>query len=214
MTGFERLKEICREAAHERNACKEGYVALMQTESVSDIMQVWKDNWEDVYESKYADIVVREIENIYDEMGDEIRAAGVYVNEDSDGGIIIISNPKKKIHVRGTARAYVFTKADVTATDNAQVYNRSSNAQVTLRGHSYGNMKTGTCTVKNFAEAKGKGTFVTYNAARLIAEGGIVVDNGHKHISAYGGTRVYSDNSRHIELNGQARQRPLIEYRQ
>ena len=212
MTGFERLKEICRSAAHERNACKEGFADLMQTKSVGGIMQVWKDNWDDVYESKYADIMVREIADVYAELHDDFRRSGVYVNEDSDMGLVIVSNPDNPIQVGGTAKVYVFTDAEVTATDNAQVYCRADGAHIILKGHAYGNMKAGMVEVTDFAEAKGSGRFHTFNAAEVAVSSGKVIDHGHRRIAAYGGTRVYSDATRGIELGGQSRQYPLNEY--
>ena len=42
---FEQLKEMCRVACHERNACKQGYEALMKTENIAQIMQGASADW-------------------------------------------------------------------------------------------------------------------------------------------------------------------------
>ena len=211
MDNFEQLKEICREACHERNACKPGFEALMNTETIPQIMQVWKNNWDDVFRSRYADIMVKKLAEVGPSMIDEFRKGGVFVNEDREDGYIIISNPDRTISVGGTARAYLFTAAEVTATDNAQVYCRTSGVKVTLRGHSYchSEARDAEVTVYNFAHAEGQMQCTTYNAAEVVIQGGTLVDHGHRRIAAYGGTRVYSDATKGIEIGGQARQYPF-----
>lgn len=212
MTGFERLKEICRVACHERKACQPGFEALLKAESVPEILAVWKLNWSDIYDSKFADIMAENIRDIYAELGDEFRRCGIYVNEDSDTGLVIISTPDAVIHVGGDAKAYVFTAAEVMATDNAQVYCRAEGSDITLSGHTYGNIKAGTVKVKDFSEAKGGGVFHTYNAARVMVTDGTVIDHGHRMIAVDGDTQVYSDAIRYIELGGHSHQYPLYEY--
>ena len=57
MTQFHQLKDICATACHDRHACAEGYRAMLATENISQLMAVWRANWEDIVESKYADII-------------------------------------------------------------------------------------------------------------------------------------------------------------
>lgn len=214
MTDFEQLKEICRVACHERNACKDGFAALMQTENIPQIMQVWKDNWDDVFRSRYADIMVKKLTEVGPSMIAEFRKGGVYVNEDREDGYVIISNPNKPISVGGTARAYIFTAAEVTATENAQVYCRTAGSKITLHGHAYCHCESRETevTVQDFAHADGQMRCTTYNAAEVVIQGGTLCDHGHRRIAAYGGTRVYSDATKGIEMGGQSRQYPLNEY--
>ena len=212
MDNFEKLKEICRQACHERNACEQGFKALMNTETIPQIMQVWKDNWDDVYRSRYSDIMVHRLTELNPSAVEEMRKGGVYVNEDREDGYVIVSNPGRTISVGGTARAYLFTAAEVTATDNAQVYCRTAGAKITLRGHAYchSEARDAEVTVYNFAHAEGQMQCATYNAAEVVIQGGTLVDHGHRRIAAYGGTRVYSDATKGIEIGGQARQYPMV----
>lgn len=210
---FEQLKEICRVACHERNACKEGFEALMQTENIPQIMQVWKANWDDVFRSRYADIMVKKLTEVGPSMIAEFRKGGVFVNEDREDGYVIISNPDRPVNVGGTARAYIFTAAEVVATENAQVYCRTAGSKITLRGHAYCHCDS--CetevTVYNFAHADGQMRCTTHNAAEVMLQGGTLVDYGHRRIEAYGDTLVYSDATKGIALNDQSRQYSLSE---
>ena len=81
MTPFHQLKEICTTACHTRHACAEGYRAMLATENISQLMAVWRANWEDIVESKYADIINDRLPSLYPTLRAEMNAAGIYVNE-------------------------------------------------------------------------------------------------------------------------------------
>lgn len=209
MTNFERLKEICRVACHERHACQPGFEALMQTNTVGEILSVWKDNWQDIYESKYADIIVEKIADVYADMKTEFNANGVFVNEPSSKGIVIVSNPSDAIAAAGTAKAYIFGSGNVTASDNAQVYCRDEEGYVILTGHSQGFFKAGVAEVNDFAKAQGVFHGDSFGAAYIILQGGFIVDHGHREITAFGDAVVYSDTKKKIELYANAQLLPV-----
>ena len=200
MNNFEKLKEICRLACHERNACKEGFEALMQTETIPQIMQVWKNNWDDIFRSRYADIMVKKLTEVDKSMIAEFRKGGVYVNEDSTDGYVIISNPGKPISVGGTAKAYIFTPAKCTATGNAQVYCRTAGSNITLRGHAYCRCESTETEVHvyNFAQANGAMKCYTHNAAEVNITAGTVHDYGHRRIHASAAAVVESNTTKGI----------------
>ena len=146
METFDELKEICRRACHERNACKEGFEAMLLAENTAELMHVWRRWWEDVYESKYADIMTERIATARGRLRREMRQSDVFVNESSERGLVIVCRPGRPIQVGGRAKCYVFgTAADVTATDHAQVYCRESGVRLTLRGYATGRVKAGNC---------------------------------------------------------------------
>ena len=200
MDNFEKLKEICRLACHERNACKEGFEALMQTETIPQIMQVWKNNWDDVFRSRYADIMVEQLNLADQSMIDDLRTGGIYVNEDREDGYVIISNPRQPVSVGGTARAYIFTPAEVTATGNAQVYCRMAGSKITLRGHAYCRCESTETEVHvyNFAQANGAMQCYTHNAAEVNITAGTVHDYGHRRIHASAAAVVESTTTKGI----------------
>ena len=53
--------------------------------------------------------------------------------------------------------------------------------------------------------------FSPSDAAEVIIQGGTLCDHGHRRIAAYGGTKVYSDTAKGIELGGQSRLYTLAE---
>jgi hypothetical protein len=195
MNEFERLKEICRVACHERGACRPGFEALMQADSIPAILAVWRHNWDDIFSSKFADVIVEHIAGVYATAGDEFRSARFFVNEPSERGIVIISGATEPIAVGGTAKAYIFSPAEVTATENAQVYCRTAGSRIILRGHSYAHVDSkDTCLeVREFASASGTMTCHTYNAAEVMIAGGTLIDHGHRRITASATATVIKD---------------------
>ena len=156
METFEELKEICRQACHERNACKDGFAAMLLAGNTAELMQVWRRWWQDVYESKYADIMTARIATASGRLRREMRQSDVYVNESSERGLVIVCRPDHQILVGGTAKCYVFgTAAEITATDHAQVYVRESGVGLTLRGYATARVPAGDCAIYDRSLLKG-----------------------------------------------------------
>ena len=74
MTPFEILKTTCTKACHDRHACAEGYRAMLATENISQLMAVWRANWEDIVESKYADIVTEDELKGYEAILEKVKS--------------------------------------------------------------------------------------------------------------------------------------------
>lgn len=141
MTDFDRLKEVCRLACHERGACRTGFEALLRAETTAELMQVWRQNWQDIYQSRFSDVMADRIAEFSrcEELRREMRRADVFVNESSERGLVIVSGAESEVRVGGTAKCYVFGDAPVriVAADHAQVYCRNRQAEITLRGKAY-----------------------------------------------------------------------------
>ena len=149
MFEFEELKEVCRQACHERNACKPGFEALMRAETTAELMHVWRQNWQDIYQSKFSDVMAAHIVRFRKSarLAREMRRSDVFVNESSERGLVIVCQPDWKISVGGTAKCYVFGDgpAEISATGHAQVFCRSSRVRITLRGYATAVVGAGDC---------------------------------------------------------------------
>ena len=216
MTAFEELKEICRVACHERNACEPGFKALMQTETVGQILAVRRENWQDVYVSRYHDIIARNIPLLTsEEFRTVLRENQVYVNESAQEGLMIVSNPATEVVAGGNAVAYIFGGGRLTATDNAEAHCRSEAGELLLRGHASGFMETGRAEVTEFASLQGVFRGECRDAARVNISGGSLCDYGHLEITAWRDATVYSDSRRKITImSDTARLLPLAEYKE
>jgi hypothetical protein len=177
METFDELKEICRRACHERNACKEGFEALMRAGNTAELMNVWRQNWQDIYQSKFSDVMAEHIVRFHNSarLAREMRRSDVFVNESSERGLVIVCRPCGKISVGGTAKCYVFGDgpAEIAATDHAQVYCRSSRVRISLRGYATAVVSAGDCELFDRSFLKGTPDSVAiHGAARFEGNAG------------------------------------------
>ena len=162
MEGFEDLKEICRTACHERNACKQGFEAMLLAENTAQMMHVWRQNWNDIYESKFADMMPMVVAGLSPRLKREMRQSDVYVNEPSSRGLVIVCQPSKPIRVGGTAKCYVFgSDAGICADDHAQVYCRTHGVRIVLRGYASARVRAGDCELFDRSFLKGTPDSIT-----------------------------------------------------
>lgn len=206
---YENLKKICDAACHDRKACVKGYKQMLESNNVGEMMATWRDNWEDLVESKYADIIRKELPAIYPELKKEMNMQDVYLNECPESATqyakIIITDADKPVHIYGRAKAYILGKAEVIAHDHTQIYNYNQReSQVTLLGYSYGYIMAGK------VEAQGRSSLTCNCQATLSgavvcsAIGGIVRAKGYREIEAYNDAVIYTNMTEGITLHDNA----------
>lgn len=176
---YKQFMEECKAACHERNACSEGYQMLLRSESVQEILLTVVRNWTDVWQSKYSDIVAKNIARWFDGLEREFHEAGIFVNEESDRGIVMLSNPGRTLRFTGAARVYLFGTAHVVATDHCTVYCRDDKSEVELYGRAYGKITAGRVSVHDRAQAESHQECTCYDSSKVYAFGGRVYDYGH-----------------------------------
>lgn len=210
---YKQLKDICTEACHERQACKEGYKDMLAAENVGQMMAVWRKYLEDVVESKYVKIINRRLPEIYLSIKEEMNQAGVYVNECPENAqefvvVIVTTQDVEKgtiINIHGHAKAYVLGRALVRANDHSQVYCKVSPAFIHLHDDAYGYVNKGFTQVYNNARLVTQANAVLYDQAICEAHGGEIFAISFKKIEAYGKAIVFADCERDVALHGEAR---------
>lgn len=212
MKVFDQLKDICITACHTRHACAEGYRAMLATENVSQLMAVWRANWEDLVESKFSDIINDQLPDLYLDptLKSEMNAAGIYVNECPQTApeyvLVIVTDHDGIVDINDYAKCYVLGKAWVRAWDHAQVYSEKNDRTIImLYDYSYGHVSKG----KTFANGHSR-LWTSTNAAlngSVTCEtyGGEIRASSYLKIEAYGDTKVFSKTDRNITLFGNAK---------
>lgn len=212
MTSFDQLKQICTHACHDRHACAEGYRAMLATENISQLMAVWRANWEDLIESKYADIINEQLHALYLDptLRKEMNAAGIYVNECPKTApefvLVIVTDYNTVVDINDYARCYVLGKAAVRAWDHSQVYSdRCDQAMIMLHGHAYGHVSKGWVQADTASRLWTATDVVLYGSVTCEAHGGTVKAFSYRKLEAYGETKVYATSERNITLYGNAK---------
>lgn len=212
MTSFDQLKQICTHACHGRHACAEGYRAMLATENISQLMAVWRANWEDLVESKYVDIINEQLHALYLDptLRKEMNAAGIYVNECPKTApefvLVIVTDYNTVVDINDYARCYVLGKAAVRAWDHSQVYSdRCDQALIMLHGHAYGHVSKGWVQADTASRLWTATDVVLYGSVTCEAHGGTVKAFSYRKLEAYGETKVYATSERNITLYGNAK---------
>lgn len=212
MKVFDQLKDICTTACHTRHACAEGYRAMLATENVSQLMAVWRANWEDLVESKFSDIINDQLPALYLDptLKSEMNAAGIYVNEcpliAPEYVLVIVTDHDGIVDINDYAKCYVLGKAWVRAWDHAQVYSEKNDRTIImLYDYSYGHVSKG----KTFANDHSRlwtSTNASLNGSVTCETyGGEIRASSYLKIEAYGDTKVFSKTDRNITLFGNAK---------
>lgn len=209
MTPFETLKEICTAACHDRHACAEGYRAMLATENISQLMAVWRANWEDIVESKYADIINDRLPSLYPILRKEMNASGIYVNEcpttAPDFVLVIVTDYDHTVEISDYARCYVLGEAIVRAWDHSQVYSdRCDQAAIELHDHAYGHVSKGFVIADNASNLWTSTDAVLRGSVTCEAHGGNIKAFSYRKLNAYGDTKVHTTSERNITLYGNA----------
>lgn len=210
MTPFEILKTTCTNACHDRHACAEGYRAMLATENISQLMAVWRANWEDIVESKYADIINDRLPSLYPTLRAEMNAAGIYVNECPKTApefvLVIVTDYDAIVDINDYARCYVLGEATVRAWGHSQVYSdRCDEATIELYDHAYGHVGKGRVQARNSSRLWTAVDALLNGSVTCEAHGGTVKALSYRKLEAYGDTKVYAKSERNITLYGNAK---------
>lgn len=218
-TAYELLKETCNTACHERQACVSGYKQMLASENVSQMMATWRNNWEDVTQGKFGDIIRAELPKQYPALKEEMNQAGIYMNECPEGAKrfvkVIVTDTEQPVRIYGEAQAYVLGAAKVIAFGHSQVYNNTqTEAHVMLYDYAYGQVMAGKASAYNRANLQCSCAAHIDGSVQCNAFGGTVHAPVYLRINAYRDTIVYSNGTKGIILSDQAQLKPLNAYEQ
>ena len=210
MTSFEQLKNLCTAACHSRHACAEGFRALLAAENVSQLMAVWRNNWEDLVESKYADIINEQLPAIYPSLKEEMNAAGIYVNECPKTApeyvLVIVTDCDTLVDVYDYAKCFLLGSASVQAWGHSQVYSEKKDKTfVSLNDYAYGHISKGFVWASDHSRLWTSAEALLYGSVKCEAHGGKISAQSYLKIDAYGDTKVFSNTDRNITLYGNAK---------
>lgn len=209
------LKDTCNQACHRRHACVNGYRQMLASENVSQMMATWRDNWEDIVESKYADIIRTELPKQYPALKEDMNKAGIYLNECPKSApkfvFVIVTDTDEDVKIYGNAQAYILGNAKVHVFDHAQVYNyKNCDARVNLYDYSYGKIMAGHVLACNRSQLQCDCDAFLQGSVECNAFGGQVWAASYRCINAFRNTVVFSNTAKNINLQGTAHIEPLI----
>ena len=183
---------------------------MLATENISQLMAVWRANWEDIVESKYADIINDRLPSLYPTLKAEMNAAGIYVNEcpkmAPEFVRVLVTDCDRIVDIYDYAKCYVLGEATVRAWGHSQVYSdRCDESIIELYDHAYGHVGKGWAQARNFSQLWTSADAVLNGSVMCEAHGGTVKALAYRKLEASGDTKVYATSERNITLYGNAK---------
>ena len=182
---------------------------MLKTENISQMMAVWRANWDDIVERKFADIINDRLPAAYHTLRKEMNAAGIYVNESPrmapEFVRVLVTDYDYIVDIHDYARCYVLGEATVRAWNHSQVYSdRCDRSIIELYDHAYGHVGKGWVQARNSSQLWTAADAVLYGSVTCEAHGGTVKAHAYRKIDASGDTKVYAASERNIILAGNA----------
>lgn len=207
---YQELKDIFVTACHEGHACTDGYKEVLAADNAGMLAMAIRHYWDDCYNGIFFDALKNNINNFTDFIND-FAGAGIYINQSSTHGIVVVSNNIEKVSVHGDAECYAFDKCYVDVFENAQLYCKVPDSVILLddkataflenqhgsviKGNSTANLINCNdiiCFNRPYIRAKDS-SINAYEFYRIEA-------SGATNVSIYGNTAITPDNAKNYNL--------------
>ena len=190
---FEEMKAMCHAACRERQACKEGFAQMLRAETPTQLLRAWTDNWADVWKDRYADMLAGKVEGLYAQYRREFHDVGLWVNESSGRGRVLITGVALGGQTAGDADVAGRTSDHPNGGQSAEHPNSDESPMMTVRVGG-----TARAFVVGSAEVHAYGNSIVYNHA---AQDATVVLHDYAHGFIEAGRVVARDQS-HVQVSG------------
>lgn len=198
------LKQRAQEESRANGACKQGYHDLLKAEDIGQFAGVLRKYQGDIL-GMHKESTLAILEELYPEDKEQFNRLGIYYNEDSETGMVIVNNTgEKTIHVGGDAVCHAYGDSHIIALWSAKVYAHNTvkvwahlQTQVQLfdmaTAHAYG---------RSQVDGNDTNIIYAYDACIVNAGGSTVVHaTSWNRIATYGDAVVYAPTKRKIKGN-------------
>lgn len=202
---FEYIKEQAKAMAKRQSACKEGFKRLVEAENFGELRAVLHQYWSDILAMLRKDnfMLLRES---YVSYKAEFNAIGLWFNESTDQGKVILT--EGTFEVFGNARAWAYENASVDLNDTARC-SAFGKVFVCARGNSVLSLSDkASCYAyeRSNINANGHSEVDAFESCTITAgEDASVYAHGWNVITAVGNAQIFAPSSRKIKLLGNAK---------
>lgn len=202
---FEHIKEQAKLMAKRQNACTEGFRKLVASTNLGELRAVLHQYWSDILSMLRKDnfMLLRES---YVSYKAEFNAIGIWFNESTDQGKVILT--EGAFEVFGNARAWAYENASVDLNDTARC-SAFGKVFVCARGNSvlYLSDKASCYAYeRSNINANGHSEVDAFESCTITAgEDASVYAHGWNVITAVGNAQIFAPSSRKIKLLGNAK---------
>lgn len=198
------IKQRAQEASRLNGACKQGYHDLLKASNIGQLCRVLEKYWGDVLGMHRAS-TFEILGELYPKHREEFNRFGIFYNEGSAFGKVIVNNAE--VTLGGEAKAWAYGTAKVQLKDRAACIAKEE-SEVTAFGQSHVQALDRASVFaydRSTVNAAGEVRVTAYDASTVTAGDGAVVDAvSWNRILAVGSVKVTAPCSRKIKLLGKA----------
>ena len=204
MDKSEKFKALCLAILAQSGNCQESQLAFRGTESIQQMCAAWHKYWHGMI-TEVPQQVMAAFRDFYPYYKSEINAAGIFYNEDSPTGNVLIGDSTETIHLYHAHTAYILGNARVVLHNLASALVMNPDCHVELRDFSRATVKEGHAVARNRSRLTTNDSAECYDMSVVNITAGTLTDHGHRAIYAFGNAVVNSFTRQFISIYDNAK---------
>ncbi|HBF06576.1 MAG TPA: hypothetical protein DDW28_11055 [Prevotella sp.] len=199
-----RFKQLCISILAQSGNCQDSQRDFDKVSSIKDMCDTWHKYWHGMI-TEVPQQVVQAFKDFYPDFKAEINAAGIFYNEDSRTGYVLVGDSDEPIHLSFAHTAYVLGQAHVVLHLQASALAMNPDCKIELLDNSRATIKDGYAIAKGYSQLTTGSDAECSEHAVVRITNGTLRDRGHNAIYAYGKATINSFTSRLITLYDEAK---------
>lgn len=200
----QRFKTLCVHILAQSGNCQESQHAFRSTQSIPEMCEAWRKYWHGLI-TEVPQQVIDAFKAVYPEFKADINQGGIFYNEDSPTGTVLVGDTDEEIHLYFSRKIYVLGKAHVILHNAATALVMNEGCKVELLDGSKATIKAGYGIARNYAHLVTCQEAECYDQSVVFMTDGTLHDHGHKKINAFGTALIDTFTHRLIDLYDNAR---------
>ena len=204
MEKSEKFKALCISILAQSGNCQESQLAFRGTESIQQMCAAWHKYWHGMI-TEVPQQVMAAFRDFYPDYKSELNAAGIFYNEDSPTGNVLVGDSTETIHLYHAHTAYILGNARVVLHNSASALVMNPYCHIELRDFSRATVKEGHAMARDHSRLTTNSSAECYDMSVVNITAGTLTDHGHRAIYAFGNAVVNSFTRQFISIYDNAK---------
>ena len=204
MDKSEKFKALCISILAQSGNCQESQLAFRGTVSIQQMCAAWHKYWHGMI-TEVPQQVMAAFRDFYPDYKSELNAAGIFYNEDSPTGNVLIGDSTETIHLYHAHTAYILGNARVVLHNTASALVMNPDCHIELRDFSRATVKEGHAVARDHSRLTTNDSAECYDMSVVNITAGTLTDHGHRAIYAFGNSVVNSFTRQFISIYDNAK---------
>ena len=200
----QRFKTLCVNILAQSGNCQESQHAFKSTQSIPDMCEAWRKYWH-VLITDLSYHLIYAFKAVYPEFKADINQGGIFYNEDSPTGTVLVGDTDEEIHLYSSRKIYVLGKAHVILHNAATALVMNEGCKIELLNGSKATIKAGYGIARNYSHLVTGSEAESYDQSVVFITDGTLHDHGHQKINAFGTAVIDTFTNRLIDVYDSAR---------